>query len=506
MSKSGNKRYLLGFDLGSSSVKASLLNIETGTSAGSAQSPSSEMAIQSEQPGWAEQDPGLWWEHICKVSNKLIHSENIDPDEILAIGISYQMHGLVTVDKELKLIRPSIIWCDSRAAEIGQKAFDELGSDFCLNNYLNSPGNFTASKLKWIQLNEPENYKRIHKIMLPGDYAAFRMTGRISTTVSGLSEGIFWNFQNEQIASELIHYYGFSNDLIPDIHLSFEPSGDLSELAAKDLGLRKGIPVTYRAGDQPNNALSLNVLKPGELATTAGTSGVIYAVTDEPLFDPNSRVNSFVHVNHQTESPSYGVLLCINGTGILNSWVKSQLTQNEITYNRMNELAATIPVGSDDLLIYPFGNGSERILKNNNPGSWFTGLNFNRHQIAHLLRASQEGIVYSMNYGFDIMKQMGIKANTVKAGLANMFLSPVFREAFVNTTGTELELYQTDGAEGAARGAGLGAGIFQNGKEAFAGLTKLEKVSPKKEKTELYQESYQKWLDKLNHNILDESS
>ena len=504
MSKSGIKRYLLGFDLGSSSVKASLLNIETGTSAGSAQSPSSEMAIQSEQPGWAEQNPELWWEHICKSSNELIKSTETDPNEIHAIGISYQMHGLVVLDKNRNLLRPSIIWCDSRAAEIGQKAFEELGTKFCLSNFLNSPGNFTASKLKWIKENEPETYQKIDKIMLPGDYAAFRMTGNISTTMSGLSEGILWNFQNDQIATELINYYEFSPSLIPEIHPSFQHSGDLSDTAAKELGLKKGIPVTYRAGDQPNNALSLNVLKSGELATTAGTSGVIYAVTDKPLFDPHSRVNSFVHVNHQTDRPSYGVLLCINGTGILNSWVKNQLTQNGVSYNQMNDLAATVPIGSDGLLLYPFGNGSERILKNKNPGSWFTGLNFNRHQLSHLLRASQEGIVFSMNYGFDIMKEMGVKANTVKAGLSNMFLSPVFREAFVNTTETELELYQTDGAEGAARGAGLGAGVFKEEKEAFSGLKKLEKLSPEKEKTELYQESYQKWLDKLNHNILQE--
>lgn len=506
MSKTGTKRYLLGFDLGSSSVKASLLDIESGKSAGSAQSPVSEMSIESKQAGWAEQDPDLWWEHLCNASNMLIQSTGIDPADIHSIGISYQMHGLVVVDKNGSVLRPSIIWCDSRAAQIGQKAFDELGRDYCLQNFLNSPGNFTASKLKWVKENEPDIYRNIDKIMLPGDYAAFRMTGRISTTISGLSEGIFWNYQKEQIATDLIDYYAISENLIPEEHTSFQPAGELTENAAMELGLKKGIPVTYRAGDQPNNALSLNVLKPGELATTAGTSGVIYAVANKPLYDSYSRVNTFVHVNHLSVNPSYGILLCINGTGILNSWVKNHLMQNHLDYDEMNELAATIPIGSDGLYIYPFGNGAERILKNGNPGSWFAGLDFNRHHKAHILRASQEGIVFSMNYGFDIMKQMGVKANTVKAGLSNMFLSPLFREAFVNTTGTDLELYLTDGAEGAARGAGIGAGVFKNETEAFAGLEKQETLSPEKEKTEQYQIAYQSWLEKLNLNILQESS
>lgn len=502
MSKTGTKRYLLGFDLGSSSIKASLLDIESGKSAGSAQSPATEMTIESKQTGWAEQHPDLWWEHICKASKKLIHSTEIEPSDILSIGISYQMHGLVLVDESETVLRPSIIWCDSRATQIGQKAFDELGRDYCLQNFLNSPGNFTASKLKWVKEHEPDIYNKIDKIMLPGDYAAFKMTGRISTTISGLSEGIFWNYQTDQVATDLIDYYALSEDLIPKKQPSFQPSGELTENAANELGLIKGIPVSYRAGDQPNNALSLNVLKPGELATTAGTSGVIYAVANEPLYDKYSRVNTFVHVNHKTDNPSYGILLCINGTGILNSWVKNHLMQNQLDYNEMNELAASIPIGSDGLYIYPFGNGAERILKNGNPGSWFAGLDFNRHQKAHILRASQEGIVFSMNYGFDIMKQMGVKANTVKAGVSNMFLSPVFREAFVNTTGTNLELYLTDGAEGAARGAGLGAGVYKNESEAFSGLEKQETFSPEREKMEQYQVAYQNWLKKLNLNIL----
>lgn len=497
------KRYLLGYDLGSSSVKASIVDSQSGKSIATAVSPETEMTIESPQPGWAEQDPEIWWHHIKAASAKLIQKSKISSDEVAAIGISYQMHGLVLVDKNHQVLRPSIIWCDSRAAKMGQKAFEDLGQKSCLEHFLNSPGNFTASKLKWVKENEPKVYKKIHKMMLPGDFIAMKMTGQINTTKSGLSEGIFWDYESSGLAGLLLDYYEISEELIPAAHDSFEPTAELTSKAAEELGLRSGIPISYRAGDQPNNAFSLNVLQKGEIATTAGTSGVIYAVTDQPLYDSNSRVNSFIHVNHHEENPSYGVLLCINGTGILNSWIKHNLLADKIDYDEMNQKAVSVPIGSDGLSIFPFGNGAERIFENQNPGSVFSGLDFNRHQTSHILRAAQEGIVFSMNYGFDIMKKMGVQAETVKAGHSNMFLSPLFREAFVNTTETVLELYDTDGAEGAARGAGIGAGVYKDYEEAFLGLTQIDTIYPEKDKTVRYKEASTLWLKRLNDHVLN---
>lgn len=497
------KRYLLGYDLGSSSVKASLVDSQTGQSVASSVSPENEMPIQSPQSGWAEQDPEIWWQHIKTATAKLIQKSKIPPNEISAIGISYQMHGLVLVDNKHRVLRPSIIWCDSRAGKIGKKAFQDLGDQNCLEHFLNSPGNFTASKLKWVKENEPDIYNKTHKMMLPGDFIAMKMTGEISTTKSGLSEGILWDYKSSGLAELLLDYYGISKERIPKAHDSFESTAELTTKAAEELGLRSGIPISYRAGDQPNNAFSLNVLKKGEIATTAGTSGVIYAVTDQPLYDSKSRVNSFIHVNHHAENPSYGILLCINGTGILNSWIRHNLLSDGMDYDEMNRSAASIPVGSDGLTIFPFGNGSERIFENQNPGSVFYGLDFNRHQTFHILRAAQEGIVFSMNYGFEIMKKMGVQAETVKAGHSNMFLSPLFREAFVNSTETVLELYSTDGAEGAARGAGIGAGVFKDDEEAFLGLTKIETIYPEKDKISSYKEAGNLWMDRLNNHILN---
>ena len=496
-------RYLLGIDIGSSSIKVSILDSETGKTAGSAQSPEhDELGMVSAKTGWAEQSPDLWWDHFLIALEKAVSQNEISKKDISAIGISYQMHGLVLVDENQKVLRPSIIWCDSRAAEIGEKALQELGTEFCLQNFLNSPGNFTASKLKWVKENEPELYERIFKIMLPGDYIAMKLSGNISTTVSGLSEGIFWNFKENRIASELLDYYGISSELLPENKPSFAIHGVVSPEISKTIGLAAETPIAYKAGDQPNNAFSLNVLNPGEVAATAGTSGVMYSITDTPDYDPKSRVNTFVHVNHKPDKARYGVLLCINGTGILNSWIKRNLFKNEtFTFEKMNQIASKAPVGADGLSVLPFGNGAERILENKFYGAEFSGLNLNRHDTSHFLRAAQEGIVFALNYGFDIMKEMGVQTKTVRAGHANMFLSPLFREAFVNVTGTELELYNTDGSLGAARGSGVGTGIYSNMEEAFAVLNKIDHLYPDQKLSKSYREAYGQWLHKLEKQI-----
>lgn len=495
-------QYLLGYDIGSSSIKATLLNVQRGTPVAKAHSPGQELEIDSIKPGWAEQHPETWWEHVVKATQDIFNQTDANPSQIAAIGISYQMHGLVAVDKNRNVVRPSIIWCDSRAAEIGKKAFEHLGADFCLSHYLNSPGNFTASKLKWVKENEPAIYEKIDKMMLPGDYIAMKLTGEVTTTVSGLSEGILWDFKQGKRADELLDYFGISGDLLPEALPSFSISGELSKMASETLGLVPGIPVSYRAGDQPNNAFSLNVLEPGEAATTAGTSGVIYGVSDKKNYDDKSRVNSFVHVNHDPSSPRFGVLLCINGTGILYRWLKQQLFPDiDITYEKMNQMAMQAPAGADGLVILPFGNGAERILENHNPGSTFIGLDFNRHTKNHILRAALEGIIFSMKYGLEIMNEMEIEIETVKAGHANLFLNPLFREMFVNINNISLDLYETSGAEGAARGAGIGAGIYSSKREAFSNLKRIIRIDPDPDKVRRYAEIWINWNKHLTSII-----
>lgn len=489
-------KYTLGFDIGSSSVKVSLLDIDKGTSAASAFYPKTEMTISVPQAEWAEQAPEDWWENIKNALKEVLDTAKIDVSEIKAIGITYQMHGLVALDKDGNVVRPSIIWCDSRAVDYGREAFKTLGEDWSLNHLLNSPGNFTAAKLKWVKENEPEVYKRIDKIMLPGDYIAYRLTGKKTTTLSGLSEGIFVDFQSDSVSKELLEYFGFAEDLLPDQVGTFAPQGELTSGVATELGLPTGIPVAYRAGDQPNNAFSLNVLEPGEVAATAGTSGVVYGVSDRLAPDPKSRVNTFAHVNHTADQRRLGILLCINGTGILNAWLR-QNTAKELDYPEINEVAMQAPVGAEGLRFFPFGNGAERVLEDVNPGAVLKGLNFNIHKQPHLLRAGQEGIAFSFRYGMDIMAEMGVNTKVIRAGKANMFLSPLFRQTLANLADATIELYDTDGSLGAARGAAVGAGIWNSPKEAFENLTRLEVIKPDADKDKV-NEHYEDWKQQLN--------
>ena len=493
-------RYLLGFDVGSSSVKASLVNADSGKCVASAFFPEKEAPIMAVKTGWAEQDPNSWWEYAKLSLKKIMAESGAQAEEIKAIGISYQMHGLVCVDKNYQPLRPAIIWCDSRAVPYGEAAFRDLGSEQCLSHLLNSPGNFTAAKLAWVKENEPDLYNKIYKVMLPGDYLALRLSGVANTTVSGLSEGMFWDFKENQVAKFLLDYYGFDQSLIADIVPTFSEQCVVSEAAAAEMGLKAGTPITYRGGDQPNNALSLNVLNPGEIAATAGTSGVVYGVLGDVNYDPKSRVNTFAHVNHQADQTRLGVLLCINGTGILNAWVHRNITPG-IGYAEMNDLAAQAPIGSDGVTIVPFGNGAERVLENREIGCSVNGLNFNKHSQAHLVRAAQEGIVFSFCYGMEIMQQMGMDIKKIHAGKANMFLSPLFRDTLAGVSGATIELYDTDGSVGAAKGAGMGAGIYKDANEAFASLEKLQVIEPDEKHRAEYAAAYAAWKGTLNKNL-----
>lgn len=491
--------YLIGYDIGSSSVKASVVCAETGQCVASAFYPKQEAEIIAHKPGWAEQDPESWWTYLKQCTQDVL--QGVPATEVGAIGISYQMHGLVCVDKDMKALRHSIIWCDSRAVPYGQEAFEALGSDYCLTHYLNAPGNFTLAKLAWVKEHEPALFERIYKVMLPGDYIGMRLTGEVCTTVSGLSEGIAWDFKENQSAHALLKLFGFPEEILPEIRPTFGEQGRVSASAAAELGLKAGIPVTYRAGDQPNNALSLGVLNPGEIASTAGTSGVVYGVNDQVSYDPLSRVNIFAHVNHEVAKPRLGVLLCINGTGILNSWMRRNLALPDISYAKMNVLASMAPIGADGVSILPFGNGAERMLQNKEIGCSIHGLNFNVHDQRHLLRAAQEGIVFSFKYGIEIMEQMGLKVSKIHAGHANMFLSPLFRETLASITGATVELFDTDGSVGAARGAGIGVGCYPTMQDAFIHLKKLDVIEPDVEHLEAYNEAYARWKNVLRNNL-----
>lgn len=488
---------LLGYDIGTSSVKASLVDAETGKTIASAQYPDTEAPIITKQAGWAEQDPQMWWDELKHATARVADKNGGSLDDVAAIGISYQMHGLVCVDKDGNALRPSIIWCDGRAVPYGNKAFETIGSGRCLSHLLNSPGNFTAAKLAWVKENEPELFEKIDKIMLPGDYIAMRLSGGAKqTTVSGLSEGMFWDFKDNCVSRDIMNFFGFNDSIISDIVPTFSIQSRVCKAVAEELGLKEGTPISYRGGDQPNNALSLNVMKPGEIAATGGTSGVVYGVLGDVNYDNLSRVNTFAHVNHNMPDTRLGVLLCINGTGILNAWMKRTVAPEGMSYGDINNLAETAPVGGEGLSVIPFGNGAERVLQNKNLGASIHGINFNIHTKSHILRAAQEGIAFSFAYGMEIMQQMGMEITTIKAGHANLFLSPLFRRTLAAVTGATIELYETDGSVGAAYGAGIGAGIYKDSDEAFKTLKHISTEKPVKETAE-YKAAYELWKQRL---------
>ncbi|MGB8703706.1 MAG: FGGY family carbohydrate kinase [Gillisia sp.] len=490
----------LGIDLGSSSIKLSVLDADQGITIAAVTVPEFEMKITAPQHGWAEQDPESWWEYI-KTGLRILESKHhIELKKIAAIGIAYQMHGLVLTDEKLNPVRPSIIWCDSRAAKIGDEIYQKIGRQECQQKILASPGNFTASKLKWVKANEPELFSKAAFMMLPGDFIAARFSGIPQTTSSGLSEAALWNFSEGNIAKEVLEAMDLPLEIIPEIVPNFGKQAKIHPGVARELGLSADTQITYRAGDQPNNALSLNVLKPGEIATTAGTSAVVYAVSEEDTYDRQNRINTFLHINNTAAEKRNGVMLCINGSGILYQWLRNIMSLEApapISYDRLNAEAAAVGPGSEGLLFYPFGNGVERIFNNKKASSGIENLNFNIHNSGHLIRSACEGIVFAMNYGFDVMKSIGVSGKVVRAGKANLFLNPVFREIFVNTTQTTLELYDTSGAEGAARGAAFGYAFYGSLDEAFSDLKCLERTEPSSAMVSQYQGFYQNWKEHI---------
>ncbi len=490
---------LLGIDVGTSSIKVSVVDAQSQKIIASAQYPESEREIIAFQTGWAEQNPDTWWEDVVQAVLKCNSTGAYNSKDIAAIGIAYQMHGLVLTDKDKNILRNAIIWCDSRAVEIGNTAFKKIGADKCLPHLLNSPGNFTAAKLAWVKNNEPRLYNSIDKLMLPGDYIALKLTGAITTSAAALSEGVFWDFKNETLSADVLNYFEFPPSFFPEIKQVFDEHGYVTDEVARQLELKPGIPVTYKAGDQPNNALSLNVLQPGEVAATAGTSGVIYAVSDALTYDRASRINTFAHVNYRKNQIRTGVLLNINGCGIYNRWIKNN-TSEIITYKQMNEAAGTVPAGSDGLLTLPFGNGAERMLENKIINAQLHNINVNKHSAAHLYRSAQEGIVFALRYGFDIMKENGINPSVIRAGKANMFLSSLFTGIFADTINVTVEFYDGDGSFGAALGAGIGAGIYSSDAEALSMRKPVERIEPSG--NVIYAEIYETWKAILEKQLV----
>ena len=491
-------KYTIGFDIGSSSVKIALVEAHSKKTIGVITEPQEEMPIHAEKLNWAEQDPEMWWKYVCIGSKRILKENSLNSSQIIAVGISYQMHGLVILDKNKTVLRDSIIWCDSRAVEIGEKAADDIGEERFGSHLFNAPGNFTASKLKWVKENEPEIYSKVAYYMLPGDFIVYKLTGEIATTINGLSEGMLWDFKDKKVADWLFDFYGIDTDLTPPLVSNFENQGKVTGIGASNTGLPEGIPIRYRAGDQPNNALSLNILKPGEVAATGGTSGVLFAVSDRNSSKEFYRVNHFAHVNYTNKESLIGTLLCVNGAGIQYSWLRRMSAH--IDFNKMNDLAGKVPIGSEGLINLPFGNGAERMLNNKSPGAQFSNLNLNKHQQGHLFRSALEGIAFSFAYGLEIMQEDALNIKVIRAGNDNLFRSEIFSNTVASLIGQNIEIYNTTGAIGAARAAFIEFGALEDYSQSISSIDRLDEIIPRKE-TDAYRLAYQKWKTELERKI-----
>lgn len=494
-------QYLLGLDIGSSFIKAALVDARTRQAVATAQSPAAELPILAPQPGWAEQEPRLWWEHCIAAVRQL---ESLSPgglQRVIAVGIAYQMHGLVLLDAQLQPVRPAIIWCDSRAGQIGAEAERALGTAWCLEHLLNTPGNFTAVKLAWVRRYEPELFAQARHALLPGDYIAVQLTGEPATTDCGLSEMALWHATEGRLAHEVLDALALDAALLPPRVPVAGEQGKLTPQAAAQLGLPAGIPLAYRCGDQPNNALALGALDPGEAAATAGTSGVVFAVTDNPLADPRQRVNTFLHVNHSPQQPHYGVLLCLSGAACSYRWLRATLgLAQPPSYSVLNALAEQTPPGADGLCFLPFGNGAERMFGGRSLSAALQQLDFNLHGAGHVARAVQEGVAFALAYGLQALRELGLEFRLLRAAAGNMFLSDTFTRALSAAAQVELELRRTDGATGAALGAGFGAGLYPSWNDAVGHGSRALIVAAQQER-EQYAAAYARWCGVLDAHL-----
>lgn len=486
----------IGYDIGSSFIKAALVDVKTGNPILRARVPEVEIPMQAQQQGWAEQDPNLWWEYLCKATQKLLAEAHIKADQISSIGISYQMHGLVLVDRDLNPLRKSIIWCDSRATPYGDKAFEKLGKTYCKDHLLNSPGNFTASKLAWVIENEPDLYNKTYKLMLPGDFLATKLSGVPQTTITGLSEGIFWDFKNDETSTSLFDYYQINQSLVPEIVDNFKLQATVSHSGAKATGLIAGTPITYRAGDQPNNAYTLGARSTGDVVATGGTSGVVYALTDRLSGEELTKVNTFAHINYQPKQKMFGKLLNLNGAGIQYRWLHQLMGQ--MSYQKLNQMAAKAPIGSNGLKVFPFGNGAERILDNKIVNGHISNINFNIHDNNHLARATLEGIAFALIYGIEMLKNDGVVIENLKVGNDNLFLSDIFSKTIADTLGISIQMLEATGAEGAAKAGIAGEKGGQNNHKIHINKT----IEPNPQSKNQSIDSFKNWKKQLINKII----
>jgi xylulokinase len=444
---------LLGIDIGTSGTRAVVIDGQGQViSAATAE----HVNFASPQLGWAEQDPEDWWGAATRAVQQCLAQANINPGDINGIGLTGQMHGLVALDKNDRVVRPAILWCDQRTSQECREITEELGAqqliEFTANPALTV---FTLPKIRWMQKHEPEVWSGVRSILLPKDYVRFRLTGSRATDVADASGTLLFDVAHRQWSAPMLEVAGLHADLLPRVFESQQISGHVSEEAGRATGLRAGIPVVAGAGDQAAGAVGMGIVEPGAVSATIGTSGVVFAATAAPVRDPQGRIHTFCHAIPNC----WHVMGVTQAAGLSLKWFREQFSANGNSavdsYDHLMEEAAKTPAGAEGLLWAPYLMGERTPHLDPNARGALVGLTAG-HTRGHMIRAILEGVAFSLRDCLTIFSELQIPVASIRLGGGGA-RSPLWCQIQADIFGREVSVLQAE--EGPAYGAALLAGV-----------------------------------------------
>ncbi len=485
--KSKNFMDFLGIDVGTGGSRAVLID-SSGAIVASATIEHAPFA--SPEIGWAEQNPEDWRRASIEAIRQVLANENVNAEDIAAVGLSGQMHGAVFLDKFDKVLRPSIIWCDQRTENQCRELTEKIGAEKLIE-LVSNPAlpNFTLTKMLWVRENEPEIWRKVKCVLLPKDYVRFCLTGDKATDVSDASGTLMLDVRNRKWSKEILAASEIGESLLPELYESAEITGTISAECAAETGLLKGTPVVAGASDNAAGAIGMGIVRVGSVSATVGTSGVIFAVTDKPSIDLRGRIHTFCHA-----APNrWHVTGVTQAAGLSLRWFRDNFSLNE-NYDDLTAESAKISVGADGLLWTPYLMGERTPHIDSNVRASLIGLTAS-HTKAHVVRAILEGVAFSLRDSLEIFKDLDIPIQTIKLGGGGA-RSSLWRQIQADVYGRAVEIVESD--EGAAYGAvllaGVGAGRWKTIDQACGETIRVaEKIEPNDESVEILNRQYQKY-------------
>ena len=467
-------RYLLGVDLGTSGTKTVLFD-ETGRAAASH---TAEYPMLQPQNGWAEQRPEDWYAAVCEGARAVLRKSGVRAADVVSVGLSGQMHGLVMLDERGQVLRPCILWCDQRTGAQAERMKALVGAQRLIELTANpAMAGFTAAKILWVQEHEPALYARCRHILLPKDYIRYRLTGEIATEVSDASGTQLMDVAHRCWSREVLERLSIDAALLPPVYESPEVTGRVHAQAAQDTGLMQGTPVVGGAADNSAAAVGTGVVRAGTAFTTLGTSGVVYAISDDVSIDPQGRI----HTLCASVPGKWTAMSCTLAAGLSLRWLRDACCEGEVQraaqagvdpYVLMGDMAAGVPLGADRLLYLPYLMGERCPHPDPDCRGVFFGLSA-MHTRAHLVRAVMEGVAYSQAECVEVFREMGVPVERMTA-CGGGARSPLWRQMLADLYGCPVATLAVDEgpALGAAILAGVGAGVYADVAEAADALVR----------------------------------